>query len=350
MKKTFKILILLLVMILVPTQTVAAQGLSDGPVIFGGTYTLDSDEHLEGDIVVFGGIVMIEENAEVDGSVVVFGGTLTINGEVYGDVVLIGGAVMLGEESLIDGDLSVVGATLSREEGAEVTGDVIYNSPGFHTAQNPFTPTIPDVPGIPDVPFVEQTPIVVHTNPVWAVVGVLGRSIAMGLLAMLLALFLEEPTRRISDAVVKQPVIAGGLGFLTISLAPFVLLVLVITIFLAPVAFLVALALVVALLYGWVALGMEIGQRFTKMLKQDWAFPLTAAFGTWLLTIISDSINLIPCVGWLAPFIIVTLALGGIVMTRFGTQAALPPGASAVPTPAAVAKPLPSTDGNGAEE
>ncbi len=169
---------------------------------------------------------------------------------------------------------------------------------------------------------------------------------------MLIALFLDDPTRRVSEAIVAQPMIAGGLGFLTISLAPFVLLVLVITIFLAPVAFLAVLALIVALLYGWIALGFEVGQRFTKMIKQEWALPLTAAFGTWLLTIISASIGLIPCVGWLAPFIIATLALGGVVMTRFGTQVALPPTAktATVAPVAKVAEPIPSPNGEEIEE
>ncbi|MBT3338381.1 MAG: hypothetical protein HN855_02285 [Anaerolineae bacterium] len=351
MKKTFKIfsLLLILSLLLLPTQTVAAQGLLDGPVIFGGSYTLESGESLDGDVIVFGGVVMIEAGAEVNGSVVVFGGSLTINGQVNGDVVLIGGAASLGEESLIDGSLSVISATLNRADGAEVTGDVIYNASGFASEESLSAPTIPAIPGLPEIPFIEQAPIMLN-NPLWAVVGVLGRSIAMGLLAMLIALFLEEPTRRVGEAAAAQPAIAGGLGFLTVILAPFTLFVLAITIFLAPVAFLAVLALLVALLYGWIALGFEVGQRFTKMLDQEWAFPLTAGFGTWLLTIISASIGLIPCVGWLAPLIIATLALGGVVMTRFGSQVALPPVASVVSVAEPAPEPIPPVDGEDIEK
>lgn len=345
MKNSMKLFALLLAfsLVLIPTQTVAAQGgLPDGPVVFGGSYTLQSGESLDGDVVVFGGVVMIEADAEVNGDVVLFGGSLTVNGQVDGDVVLIGGAAMLGEESLINGNLSLVGATLNREDGAQVNGDVIYNAAGYHSEQNPFTPSIPAVPGLPNVPFVHQTPLVLNANPLWVGLSVLGRSIGMALLAMLIALFLEEPLRRVGEASTAQPAIAGGLGFLTIALSPFVLLTLVITLILAPVALLAVLVLMVALLYGWIALGVEIGLRFTKMLKKEWAFPLTAAFGVWLLTIISASIGLIPCVGWLASFVLTVLALGGVIMSRFGSRSALPPVAPVLATTPA---PLPSVDG-----
>ena len=69
MKRTLKTLTLIITLslILLPTQSVAAGGLEDGPVIFGGSYTLESGESLTNDVLVFGGTVMIEEGAEVDG-------------------------------------------------------------------------------------------------------------------------------------------------------------------------------------------------------------------------------------------------------------------------------------------
>jgi len=339
MKKTSKIfaLLLMLSLILLPTQTVAAKGVPNGPVIFGGSYTLQSGESLAGDVVVFGGVVTIESAAEVNGDVLLFGGSLTINGQVSGDVVQIGGVAFLGDESLIEGNLSLVGATLNREDGAQVNGDIIYNAAGSHADETPFSPNLP---------FVNQAPFAFNAKPLWVVLGVFGRSVAMALLAMLVVLFLEEPTRRIGEASASQPAIAGGLGFLTFALAPFVLLVLAITILMIPVAFLAIVVLMVALLYGWIALGVEVGLRFTKMIKQDWALPLTAAFGVWLLTIISASIGLIPCVGWLAPFVLANLALGAVIMTRFGSRSALAPVA---PASAALA-PLPPVDGEEAKE
>ena len=130
------------------------------------------------------------------------------------------------------------------------------------------------------------------------------------------------------------------MGFLTIVLTPFVIVVLMITILLIPVGMLAILVFMVALLYGWIALGLEVGERFTKMINQEWPLPLSAAFGTWLLTVISAAIGLIPCIGWLVPFVIGTLALGGVIVSRFGTQSVLPPVAEVVD-----ATPIPPVDG-----
>ncbi len=339
LRKFFSV-ILLFVLLLVPTQSVSAQGLFDGPVIFGGSYTVEGGETLNGDLVVFGGVILVEEGALVTGSVVLIGGTLTINGEVEGDVVAVGGAASLGENAIVHGDLATAGASLHREEGSIVEGETIYNTPGFSSDVDPFIPVIPAIPGAPEMPFVPNTPVVVHTNPLWTILGVFGRSLAMGLLAMLVALFLAEPTRRVGQAVIDQPAVAGGLGFLTVFVAPLAILVLALTIILAPIAILAVLLFLVAILYGWIALGIEVGERFTKMLKQEWALPLSAGFGAFLLTLISASVELIPCIGWLMPFIIGTLALGGVIMSRFGSQAVLPPAA-----PVVDAAPLPPVDG-----
>ncbi|MCP4139697.1 MAG: polymer-forming cytoskeletal protein [Chloroflexi bacterium] len=336
MKRKILIFIVALSLIFIPTQSVSAEGLEDGPVIFGGSYTLESGEKLHNDVVVFGGTVMVEEGALVTGDIILFGGSLTINGEVNGEVSLVGGAAILGENSLIDGNLTLVSASLHRADGAEVTGEISYNAAN----NNANSPTIPAIPGLPEVPFVQQEPLVFFDNPLWTVGSILGRSFAMALLAMLVALFLEEPTRRVGEAIVAQPAVAGGLGFLTIVFAPVLAIVLLITILLIPVGILLILALMIALLYGWIALGFEVGARFTKMINQEWQLPLSAAFGTWLLTIISASFDLIPCIGWLVSFIIATIALGGVIISRFGTQTTVRPVSAVVE-----ASPLPPVDG-----
>ena len=44
-----------------------------------------------------------------------------------------------------------------------------------------------------------------------------------------------------------------------------------------------------------------------------------------MLTLVTFGIDSIPCVGWLAPFFVTALGLGGVLLTRFGTQD-YPPG------------------------
>jgi hypothetical protein len=295
-------------------QSAQAKGpLDEGP-IFGGNFTLESGETRDEPVLVFGGSVFIEEGATLNDAVVVFGGSVTVDGEVSKDVVVIGGVVKLGENSHIGGDLVTVGAPLDRAEGARVDGEVVNNPSG----------------GVANLPDWSQSPAAPtlwgEFNPVWNVLGLFGWSVMLALLAMLIVMFLPEQTRRVADTVVTQTMVAGGMGFLTIVLAPAALLVMSITLILLPVAAIAATILAVAVVFGWIAIGLEVGLRFTKMLNRDLPLPLAAGLGTFLLTLVADGIQLVvPCVGWLAPVVIALAGLGAVLMTRFGSRPALLP-------------------------
>jgi len=66
---------------------------------------------------------------------------------------------------------------------------------------------------------------------------------------------------------------------------------------------------------------LEVGQRISLALHQDWPLPLSAALGTFVLNFVANGIGFIPCVGWLVPFLIGLLGLGAVLLSRFGTQA-----------------------------
>ncbi|MDP3184842.1 MAG: hypothetical protein Q8M58_06190, partial [Anaerolineales bacterium] len=55
---------------------------------------------------------------------------------------------------------------------------------------------------------------------------------------------------------------------------------------------------------------------------QQWHPSLAAGLGTFLLALVANIIGLIACVGWLAPFLVTMLGIGGVIMTRFGARAA----------------------------
>ena len=65
---------------------------------------------------------------------------------------------------------------------------------------------------------------------------------------------------------------------------------------------------------------MEVGDRFTKAIHRTWEPVLSTGLGTFLLGIGIGSVNLIPCVGWLAPLIVGLMGLGAAVITMFGTR------------------------------
>jgi cytoskeletal protein CcmA (bactofilin family) len=319
-------LLLLAVLVFVPLRSASAQGMFDGQVIFGQSYTLKSGETLTGDLVVFGGSVVIEKDATVKGNVMVIGGTLVINGEVTGDAANVGGSVDLGPESHIYGNLATVGATLTRTDGAQIDGQITNTATSWTTnGNNGTSPVEPIDPVTP--PSAPKPNISFDFNPLASVMNAFSQAIGWGLLAMLVMFFLSSHAGRVSGAIMNQPLTAGGLGLLTLVVAPIAIVILCVTILLIPAALVAIVALVVAAAFGWIAIGHEIGLRFTKAIHQEWHPALSAGLGTFALSLLAAALTGIPvlnCVGWLVPFLLGIAGLGAVIMTRFGTQVMAP--------------------------
>ncbi len=324
---------LLLAFLLLPTGSVAAAGSDDGKLVIGNSFTLKSGETINGDLVVIGGVAIIESGAKVNGAVVLIGGTLTVDGEVTEDTVLIGGTAHLGPKAHVQGNLTTIGGSLQRDDGAIVDGDVDANIP-VPEVEIPLPPMVPE----PSSPAV-QPGMNLGGNILGQVLFAIGRIIFITLLAMLSMLFLQPQAERVAYAITRQPFIVGGVGMLTIVLAPIAIVILSVTIILIPVAVLAALTLVLAWLLGVIALGLEIGQRFTAAIHRSWPLVLTAGLGTAIVITIMELLNLIPCLGMLISFAIGLVATGGAVITLFGSRQ--------YPPPAAVLPPAPPPPANG---
>jgi hypothetical protein len=308
MKRVALIVTLVMVALFAFPATSFAGGLLQGRVVFGDSFTLESGETLDGDLLVFGGDVNLEPESRVLGDVVVFGGNVTSDGLVSGDLVIVGGNVRLGSSAKVENDLVTIGGNLSESPGAEVGGQ--YISETEFSFPFDFDWRAPRI-----------FPVRIQTGGApFQVAWYLFRSFVLAALAVLVVLFLAEPTKRISSAIVSQPLLAGGMGLLTIVLLPIALILMVITILLLPAVPLLLLILVVAVVFGWIAIGLEVGKRIAEGFKWELHPAGYAGLGTLLVSLVVGGIDFIPCVGWLASLFVILLGLGGVLLTRFGTQ------------------------------
>jgi hypothetical protein len=340
MKTVLKIVsVLVLAMLLfVPLQSAgASNGAFEGQVVFGRSFTLKSGDSMTGDLLIFGGSATIEEGATVNGSVVMFGSNLIAGGFVTGDVVIIGGSGSFGAAAHVAGNLTTVGSSLNRAKGSLVDGQIFNTATSeIGTSGNGNNPQ-PVIPAIPTIP-----PIKFQFQPLVSVLNGFGQSLGIAILAMLLMLFLAPHADRVAHAIIAQPLTAGGLGLLTTVVAPIAVVLSVITLIGIPLALLIVVALVVAGVFGWIAIGYEVGQRFTKAIHQNWNPAFSAGLGTFALTLVAKVLTGIPvlnCVGWLVPFLLSMAALGAVIITRFGTQAVAAPLASTAVVPSQPAAP-----------
>jgi len=93
-----------------------------------------------------------------------------------------------------------------------------------------------------------------------------------------------------------------------------------------------------------VALGLEVGTRLARLLNRDWALPVNAALGVFILTLVANTIGeIVPCIGWLVPTLLGAVGLGAVLLTYFGAKDYPPPSTSAL-EPAVVVHNQPPSD------
>lgn len=321
-----------------PTAAQAAPAelpFNDDTVIFGQEFTLSEGQVIEGSLVAFGSNIIIEEGAVIEDDFVAFGSDIDLQGEVARDMIAIGCDLTLGDSASIGRDLIAPGTSWNRDSLAQIGGDIIsetgpfvVNLEEFFGQGGPFGEDGLDIDldriRIDDLWSLDVVDRVVtrgaRLDPLGNLVWLLIRAIAVSTLGLLVVLFLPIPTRRVLDTINGQPVNSAGIGFVGAIAAPILALVMVITICLIPFAAALILLVAIAFTFGWIALGLEVGSRLMEALKGEWSEGIQAWVGTFMLTLVIGIVGWVPCIGWLAGFVISLLGFGAVLLTRFGTQ------------------------------
>ena len=329
MKRILSVSLVMLVLLMALPVTAFAGGQYDGRVVLGGNFVLESGEVLDGDLAVIGGQATLEAGSRVQGTVFLVGGNLVAYGEVTSDMAIIGGNANLGPSAVVGGDLVTFGGNVNRS-GARIEGEVI-------SSDELNVPFDFDLTGNWDqIPFVYGG---YGRSFQGRVLTYLFQSFMLAALAVLVLMFWPKQTQMVATTVVEQPVIAGAFGLLTTIVAPILFLLLIVTICFAVVGLVGGVVLVAAWVLGWIALGLEVGQRLAKAANQDWQPVIAGGMGTLIFSLVVNGIGFIPCVGWLAPFLLGAVGLGAVLMTRFGTRSYGLVVSEVPPTDEEVAKP-----------
>ena len=301
---------LLWLMLLIPLtwpQAAMAAGTLDDEVVFGGTFRLESGETLDGSLIVVGGIATLEDGSIVTGDVILFGGTIQAAGLVEGNVIGLGGLITLDDTAVVEGDLTTIGAHVEQAAGAQVKGEIT------DTSRGPFVFRFPGGVRFPRIDF--------GTSPLLSFIWFTFKIFLWAALAVLTVLFLPAHTERVSAAAVEQPLVAGGLGLLSLAVLPLVTLIFLVTIVLIPAVPVLAVVVALAWMLGLVSLGMEVGKRLAKLANQEWVSAVYSGVGTFTLILVLNSLDaFIPCVGWVISALVGLVGLGAVLLTRFGTQ------------------------------
>ena len=303
----FSCLFILFTTLALPAQALAGSSNSElnDELVFGGNFTLRSGQTLNGDLVVFGGSATLEDGSLVTGSVVLIGGNILINGTVEGSVAGIGGCPTLTSTASVRGDVVTIGCQLSDEEKTRVAGSVRSEEDAFFPIRFELGRSFPGV-------------WITHYPTIWGILGLLFSVFLLSALAIGLVAIWPTGAERTARVIVRQPWTSGGLGCLTLIIAPITLILLAITVILIPVTVMGFLGLALFTLFGWIALGLVIGQRLAAAFRQDWHPAMMAGTGTFILSLVAFGISrAVVCVGWMVPFVVSLLGLGAVILALF---------------------------------
>lgn len=310
--------------------------------ILGENLTVEGDATINGDVAVLGGSA--EMNGIVNGDIAVFGGSLTvlgtvngdiavfggsaqIDGHVAGDIVAMGGAIHLNEMAYVEGDCQTIGGILDGIATCHQTRDreVSENGDG-ELPQHENDPLLPPHPR-----EIENR----HNNRP-TILNTLITSVLIAGIAYLVAKFAPQQLFRVADTAKAHPLRSGGLGLLTslgVILLTFILialstmlLIICIGIFGFPIAIALILTYGLAILMGLFAQGQLVAEQLAVRYDgwKRYNYAQQVALGTGIISFGLGMLSFVPLVGGainaLLFFIIINIAIGSVVLTRFGTR------------------------------
>jgi hypothetical protein len=294
-----------------PTPSVSPPITAGSLSFFGGDYTIPANETRHGDVTIYGGDVDVQGTVTHD--LRVFGGDVTIEGSVGHDVEIFGGSVHLRAQADVGHDVAVFGGSLDRDPGARVGHDVVQGGFGGDLLSG----TLPALPPLPTLAGLD-TPLRV------------GLSVGFVLLALLLQLLFPRQISTTRDALDERPLATLGLGCLTAVAGVLLAALLAVTVILVPLSLAIGVAMTAAWLLGLAGLTVLLGERLTAMLHFRINPIPTLLIGGALVAVLVN----VPYLGIVFGLLIGSMALGAVVLTRFGTRPhppVLPPGVPATP-------------------
>jgi hypothetical protein len=313
-------LVLLAGLLIVPFRTSLAQS-TDDKIIINHCFVLHAGETHIGTIVLIDGTFTLDDEAEVVGDVVIISGIANLAGEIDGDLTVLGGKVYLANSLNVTGKQSLITGEFLSEPA-----DDLANEP----AQDPTEQKVDETAN-----FSNSLPSLVQQKlSDWAsawrknIGGVIGIT-AFSL--VVLAVFPQQIVL-VGQTIRQHPLESSFTGILSlILLGPigFVMSLLALTCILSPITLAFWAGVSIVALFGWVSMGNLLAQAFAqRYLKPERYSPLLVGVTGVLLLSLGAAFALtlaqfMPW-AWLGIWLLLmgvgSVGFGAAVLSRLGRQ------------------------------
>lgn len=294
---------ILILTLLLLTGCAAQSGESDFSsfwLVFDGNHSI---QDFNGSVLILGGDVIVPANGHLNGHLLLITGSATVDGTLDGSLYALGGTVTIGETGSVSGNVNVGGGQFTRHPDAQIGGPV----------------NLGDAPDLHSVATMTGSPVLD------AVIGFTFQTLPLLLFAAILARFLPRPLGRIEAMIAHHAPVSGATGVLVLLVGLALLVAMAFTVVLIPVALISGFLLLLAVGFGWVALGTLLGKQLVRLLPRLTSGTLVAVAGVLLLRLLLTILEPVPVVGTVVNGLTAAVGVGAVTMTRFGQRTYTPP-------------------------
>ncbi len=278
----------------------------------GGQVSLSGP--IGGDLMCFAGNTDVDSGCKVAGKVMISTGDLTWAGEAGKDLEANAGVITL--KGVVHGNANLSGADIVVGPGAVVEGDLVYTS----AAEAKISPQAV-VKGKTDH---RLPPERIHKPkkhfPLAAILKILtfwAWSLGSLLLGSLLMNLFPGMGQRI-EARIRTLHWAALAGFIVLSLAPAVILALLLSVLGVPIGLSLLVAVLFALIASIAFAGLTLGRALVELITRKpaaaWFWPM--ALGVFLIQLL----GLIPCFGLILKLLVAIVGVGGMYLALVGAM------------------------------
>jgi hypothetical protein len=324
--KRVLIICLVLASLLLAGCQSASSPRSDFPlekVVLGGEMHLTSGDIIPGSVLVIGGNNVVDAGAVIQGDYYQLGGSVDFNGELTGDLQLIGAAANILPRAIIRGDLIRNSSTADIQAGA-VIGGTNTISEVTQPETLPFTlPTLEPLKPLEPLKTLQPAKSPELLKPVLPAIKVTGSifaAILQSLLAMIIAFFFSDRITRAAERSSKRTMSTLLIGFLGALAAPFIIVLTILTIIGIPLAVVEVVLLAAAVIFGYIAMGTQIGMRLSAAFRTRWHPAIHAGVGTFLLSLGLAALSSLGAAGIILITLTGFLGFGVTIRSRFGRR------------------------------
>lgn len=287
-----------------------------GRVFFERVFRVDVGDQVTGDQLVLAYEVDLRAGSTVDGDLTLTARNAQVNGAINGDLLIVADRLELGPQAQISGDVTACVSTLRRAAEAQIGGELqkkCSNDNSVSVGQ-----------------LVDSGWDAWRGSVFFRFSTVLGGGLLFGALAALGAIVFPRRLVRMSEALYRAPLVAGGVGLMTIAVAVGLTLLyglslrLLVTLALLPIVVLAWVLLMLLSLLGWMALAGPFGVWLFRRIGLD-TYPamVPAAIGGVILALLLRVWSIFwftSGIGVAATILVGAVGLGAVILTRGGTS------------------------------